>query len=130
MSKQIKNRIKGLGLAAMLVLLGAQSVSAEQLSYDDAVKCSAYFLTTSALLEMTDNKPMASQYESAAEYFYGESSRLANGKSDEQVEQAIMSTADTMADVVIQDMDNYAKLESLYENSCIAKAEATMASAN
>ena len=41
-----------------------------------------------------------------------------------------MSTAETMASVIKQDMDNYTKLESMFENSCIAQAEATMASLN
>ena len=120
MSNQLVKRIKGLGLAVMLVFIGQQSAFADQLSYNDAVVCSAYFMTTSALLETSDDKKLAGDYEMAAEYFYSESSRLANGET----------SAETMADVVIEDFDNYAKLESLYENSCIAKAEATMASAN
>ena len=130
MSKQLVKRIKGIGLAVMLVFIGQQSAFADQLSYNDAVVCSAYFMTTSALLEMSDDQKLADDYEMAAEYFYSESTRLANGETDEQVEQAIMTSAETMADVVIEDFDNYAKLESLYENSCIAKAEATLASAN
>ena len=130
MSKQIVKRINGIVMAIMLGLVGVQGASAEQLSYDDAVKCSAYFITTSALLDMAGQKEASSQYGSAAEYFYNESSRLASGKSDEQVEKEVMSSADMMADVVIADMDNYATLEKMYEKSCIAKAEATMASLN
>ena len=130
MATNMAKRIKGMGLAVMLVMLGHQTVFAQQLAYNDAVKCTAYFITTAQLLEASDNKKMAGQYEVAAEYFYEESGRLAGSQTGEEVEQAIVSSVETMTSVIKQDMDNYTKLESMFENSCIAKAEATMASAN
>jgi len=49
------------------------------------------------LLEAYDNKEMAGQYETTAEYFYEASGRLAEGQTGEEVEQAIISSAETKA---------------------------------